>query len=116
MSPAVFLSLAIMFNVAANYLLKAKADKIDTTSIISQLLSVPFITVIVLFGMNLLLYSRAVKSMELSVAYPILVGSSVVAIHLLSLYVLGEKESWVRAVGAGLIVVGVLIVSREVEA
>ena len=113
MNAFVLLMLAIIFNVTANYLLKAKATSIDTSSLLGQLSSLPFLWAMMFFGANMILYSRALKSIDLSYAYPILVGSSIVAIYLLSLFFLEERVSWTRLGGSVLVVAGVLLVSIE---
>ncbi len=69
-----------------------------------------FIAGVGLFGMNLLLYTRAIRSLELSIAYPILVAVTVALVAVGSSYLFLEKISLHVMAGIALILLGVALV------
>ncbi|MGB3974985.1 MAG: SMR family transporter [bacterium] len=76
-------------------------------------LSWPFISGIVLFGLNLLCYTFALSKMQLSVAYPIMVGSGFAIIGVSSYYFFGERLTPVQIFGTLLILLGVISLAYQ---
>jgi multidrug transporter EmrE-like cation transporter len=98
---AIYLSLAVVFNVIANVLFK-HASGMPGWSMHK----------IALFGLglaiglaNTLCYIKALEEYALSVAYPVFMAGSVILITLVSALILGEQVSLQKA--AGLFAIGV---------
>ena len=81
----------------------------------AQLMSIPFLIGLSLFGLNLIFYSRALKDMQLSVAYPILVSASVLSVFAISYVVLNESFSQTKLIGGVLIIGGIVLISQDVN-
>jgi len=101
---------AILFNVAGNLLMKKFAL---TKQIVGPLSYVdPFFVVGgVLFGLNLLLYAKAIHQIPLIAAYPVLVGSSVVFVTLGSMLWFSERVSSEAVMGMALIAGGIVLIT-----
>ncbi len=66
---------------------------------------------VVLFGFNLLAYTRALSMLPLAVSYPVLIGVSLIGINLVAVYWFGEQLDAHHYVGAALIVAGIVLLS-----
>lgn len=65
---------------------------------------------ILLYFVGAVFYLFALSSGELSFVYPIF-ASTFLFVLILSIFVLKEKTSWVRVVGVGLVVLGIVLVA-----
>jgi multidrug transporter EmrE-like cation transporter len=114
-----FLVVALLLNASANILIKLAATRTGSggtglAGALTVYLSPWFVGGVVCFGLNLLAYSLALQKIPLVVAYPIMVGSGYMIMVLASRLLLGETLTWLQAVGAILILAGlVLIVPRS---
>lgn len=68
------------------------------------------------FASNVVFYTFALKGIKISVAYPIMVSGGFAIIALIAWRYLGEALSPVQWAGIGLILIGVLLVTREAGA
>lgn len=66
---------------------------------------------LVLFALNVFFYSASLKSLPLSVAYPVMVGMSFFLVNGYSAFWLGEKVSGLQLLGYVLIVLGIIVVT-----
>jgi multidrug transporter EmrE-like cation transporter len=105
----IYVMLSIIFNIAANFTLKAFAAQRQLT-FFELLQNAPLYIAIVFFGINFLFYTKAMQSMNLSVIYPIVVGLSAISIVLLSRFFLNEKLEIVQYVGICLVVLGIIFI------
>jgi multidrug transporter EmrE-like cation transporter len=112
---------AVTLNAAANVLLKLGANReqlaVATTSAVDKGLAffnAITLVAIVLFGVNVLFYRKALNGLPLSVAYPVMLSGSLllatVAARLLPS--MNERLSGVQLTGMGVIIVGVIMVTR----
>ncbi len=115
----IFLILALLFNAMANILMKIASTRgslPDNAALSDKLVSIylswPFLGGIILFGMNLLFYTFALSKMNLSVAYPIMVGSGFTIIGIASCLLFNERLSALQMSGLFLILVGVALVAQ----
>lgn len=115
-----FLIFALMFNAMANILMKlasVKSSALDNAGladrVFSLYLSWPFITGLILFGLNLLCYTVALSKMHLSVAYPIMVGTGFAIIGITSYFLFHERLSFAQVVGTVFILVGVTLLASN---
>jgi len=115
MKEYLFLAVALVLNASANILVKLAAVKVkagqgDLAGTLAVYLSPWFIAGMICFGLNLLAYTVALQKISLVVAYPIMVGTGYVIMVLISRFLLGETLGWVQLVGAGFILVGLVLI------
>lgn len=113
--------IAVVFSVSGQLLLKAGANKvgrIETSAlknplqIVFSFVKSPLIIVgLLLFIISAFLWIIALTRVDLSFAYP-LVGTSYVLILLFSRIILGEDVNILRWLGALLVALGVVLISR----
>jgi len=99
------LGAAILFNSLANFLMK----KASGGHSVDALLQPFFMAAVLCFGMNLIFYSRSLKGLPLSLAYPVLVGGSLLLVTLVSWYFGEEVVDARRIAGIGLLILGLLL-------
>jgi small multidrug resistance pump len=103
----VYLILAVAFNVVSYLLYKSIADKQG-----GLLWLVIFASGLVLGGINVLFFTKALKDIPLGIAYPVFSGACIFLMVLLSHVIFGEKMSAVNMVGAAVVVVGIALMSN----
>ncbi len=115
------LVVALVLNAAANVLLRIGAVTepsvgADPTLVRKALAFLNGVTLVamVLFGLNLLFYRKALERVPLSVAYPIMLAGSLVLATLAARFipVLQETISTMQVAGMVVIVVGAWMVTR----
>jgi multidrug transporter EmrE-like cation transporter len=106
-----FLAAAILFNVAGNLLMKKFALDHSIKGILSYANPI-FVIGGVMFGINLVLYARAVQSIPLVVAYPVLVGASILLVALAATLLFSEKLTPSMMGGMALISVGLVLLTK----
>ncbi|MCP3374425.1 DMT family transporter [Bradyrhizobium cajani] len=77
-----------------------------------QYLSIAFVAGLVFYGISVLLFARALVSVEVSVAYPVLAGSGFAALSVASHYILGEPFHLYKWIGLGFIFAGIGVLTR----
>ena len=111
--PIFYLTLAFILNATANILLKLGAKKglalhgISLATITDNYL---FILGIILFGMNAIFYFLALSTLSLSIAYPIMVGMSLIIINIFAIINLHEQITIPQIFGYVLLIVGTVII------
>jgi len=103
----VYLFLSIAFNVLSYIVYKSIAHK--ESNIIWLII---FTAGLILGGINVLCFTRALKDINLSIAYPIFSGTSIFLMVILSYFIFGEKISAMNIAGAGVIVLGIALISH----
>jgi multidrug transporter EmrE-like cation transporter len=117
MSAYLFLAAALIFNAAANLLIKYSAIHHPGApgagaSALQAYFTVPFAAGVVCFGLNLLAYTQALKKLPISLAYPLMVSIGYLIILAVSWSLFGERLAPVRYAGAGLMLVGLWMLAR----
>jgi small multidrug resistance pump len=121
MTAYLFLVGALSFNAIANILIKYSMSrtipplfKVQGTALASAapFLTWPFLLGVLCFATNLACYSIALKSLKLSLAYPLMVSLGYLLIVLVSWFLFGERLSPLQYLGIGLILVGLWFVVR----
>jgi multidrug transporter EmrE-like cation transporter len=125
MKYGIALALALTFNATANLMMKfgierhkaaplgPSPDAITTFSALAT--NWVLITGLILFAVNVLLYTFALKGFSISTAYPIMVSGGFAIIAVVAWQYLGEHLSAFQWTGVGLILVGVWLVAREMR-
>jgi multidrug transporter EmrE-like cation transporter len=103
----VYLFLSVAFNVASYLLYKGiSAKQADVTWYLIFLLG------LLLGGINVLFFTKALQNIKLSIAYPIFSGGCILFMIILSHYFFGEKISAMNMVGAAVVVIGIALMSN----
>jgi small multidrug resistance pump len=104
-----YLMLAVIFNTSANLVVKGYASK-QSGTLYDLITNIPLIIAIALFGMNFIFYTKALYYLNISLAYPIVVGFSIILIISFSMLFFNERLSMVQFGGIGLIIIGIVLV------
>ncbi len=107
----VALLLAIVGNSLGNLFLKIFSQKTDDASL-SYLLSPWFIAGNIFFFFNLIFYGKALRGLAQHIAYPVMVGATVLFVMVASVLWFSERLSGKSAVGALLIVSGIALLTK----
>lgn len=111
MSPFIFIVLASIANALASIFLVLNTDTSASHSSIS--VTRYFLLAIAFFGVNFLLYSKALEKIDVSVAYPLLVVISIAIIYAFSIYYYDKQVSYLQIFGSVLIAAGLYLVLRS---
>lgn len=103
---------AVAANSAGNLFAKIFSQKMEGGSL-GVYLSPWFLAGASLFGLGFALYCKALTGLALNVAYPMLVGTSVLIVMVASAGLFSERMSITAAVGAVLVVTGVTLLVRS---
>ncbi len=103
----VYLFLSVAFNVASYLLYKSISRKPGNT-----LWLIVFSSGLILGSINVLFFTKALKDMKLSIAYPVFSGACIFFMMILSYVIFGEKISVINMVGAAVVVVGIALLSQ----
>jgi undecaprenyl phosphate-alpha-L-ara4N flippase subunit ArnE len=105
------LLVATAANAAANLLIKRSAMEVPGMGL-AQYTAPAFIAALVLFGFSVLVYAKALQSIPVSIAYPILVGLGMLLVVALSVPLLKESPSAHQLAGMALLLAGVYLMWR----
>lgn len=111
--PYLFLSLAFTLNAVANILLKIGASR--GLSLVGSPLSLvsqnwQLLLGLALFAANVIFYILALRSLPISVAYPVMVLMGFILINGYALTMLQESLAPLQLLGYGLMIIGLLLV------
>lgn len=121
MSAYVFLAAALTLNALANVLIKYSMSRsvrpliaVGNTALapIAPYLSWSFLLGVLCFAMNLVCYSLALRSLKLSLAYPLMVSLGYLVIIVFGWFLFGERLTIWQYFGIGLILLGLWFVVR----
>ena len=117
--PQVLLVAALVLNATANILVKYSATRIvpapPGSPPAARLLAVlhpAFVAGLILFGLNVFAYQGALRTLKLSVAYPIMVSGGYLLILLASVFLFQERLAAPQYAGIILILAGIWLVVR----
>jgi multidrug transporter EmrE-like cation transporter len=117
--PQILLGTALVLNAAANILIKYSATRIVTPrsaallpSRLGAALQPAFLLGLMLFALNVFAYQAALRTLRISVAYPVMVGGGFMLILLASTFLFHEHLRAVQYAGIVLILAGILLVVR----
>jgi multidrug transporter EmrE-like cation transporter len=106
-----YLLLAIAGNAIGNLLLKLFSQKTVDASIITYL-SPWFIAGNIFFFFNLIFYGKALRGLAQNVAYPVMVGATVLIVMSASVLWFSERLPVASIAGAALIVAGIALLAQ----
>lgn len=114
---------ALVLNASANVLIKYSAmrsaplagelsGQLSTAQRLQGLLHPAFIIGLTLFALNVFAYQAALRSLKLSMAYPIMVSGGYLIILVASWLLFHERLQAIQYAGVALIVAGIWLVVR----
>lgn len=119
------LAFALVLNAGANLMMKFGVKRMDGNSLhldqgfsgIVQALINNWVLILGLFcfATNVLFYTYALKKIPISLAYPVMVGAGFAIIAVVAWRYLGESLSVGQWLGVGLILMGIVLVAREMR-
>ena len=107
----IFLAAAILLNSAGNILLKQAS--LAPAEGLGRYLQPLFVAGLACFGLNVLLYARALQDLPLHVAYPLLIGASLIAIVAASRLLFRAPVGLPELAGMALILAGASLLLRR---
>ncbi|WP_085027671.1 DMT family transporter [Ensifer aridi] len=111
--PMVLVLAAGLNSCIGNMLLKwSRASLPADAGLADKLFSMGFIGGLAFYGVNVVLFAKALDSMEVSIAYPILAGSGFAMLMVASHYVFGEPFPPYKWIGLTLVLAGIVFLAR----
>lgn len=107
-----FVLIAAINNCMGSLLLKKSRLVATDTSLLNFLFSPWFIAGLCVYGINVVLFTKALEKLPVSVAYPVLAGISFSLITLAGSWFFGERLGLNQWIGLGTILTGIIIMSR----
>ena len=106
--PTAYLQLgsAVVFNVAAYLVYRSIAEAVP------RIWWPVFAVGLMLGAANTFLFARSIKAIPLSIAYPVFTGASLAIITLATALAFHERLLPVHLLGIGLVVTGIVLVTR----
>lgn len=96
-----------------NLLLKQSRRAPIDQGLISMFFSPWFIGGLVFFGINVILFTKALEKLPVSAAYPVLAGLGFSLIAVFSNVLFGERLNLNQWIAVGMILAGIVIMSRS---
>ncbi|MEN9649278.1 MAG: hypothetical protein RL094_245 [Candidatus Parcubacteria bacterium] len=109
----IYLIVAFILNGTANVLLKLGAKKglvLHGFSLQTISANALFLLGFICFGLNALFYFLALRTLPITVAYPIMVGMSLLIINTFAYVSLGETITTMQMVGYALLIVAITMI------
>lgn len=110
------LALAGLLNGAGSLFLKQSRRGNPTTEEWQRWLSPWLAAGILCYAVNVLVFAKALESLGVSVAYPILAGMSFALISLAAYWFFGEYFGWMQWIGLILILTGIVLLAQAPQA
>ncbi|MCA1494854.1 EamA family transporter [Ensifer sp. NBAIM29] len=111
--PIILVFAAGLNSCIGNILLKwGRASLPANAGFADTFLSPGFVGGVAFYGINVVLFAKALDSMQVSVAYPILAGSGFAMLIIASHYFFGEPFHLHKWIGVALVLVGIIFLAR----
>ncbi|WP_309235867.1 MULTISPECIES: DMT family transporter [Planktothrix] len=104
--------IAAMNTGIGNLLLKKSRLEAPDPSILTLLLSPWFMAAILVYGINLIVFAKALDRLPVSIAYPVFAAIGFSLVALMGSLFLGERVGLNQMIGLSFIVAGIVIMSR----
>ncbi|TAL33648.1 MAG: hypothetical protein EPN93_13600 [Spirochaetes bacterium] len=103
------LSLSVLFNVASYFIYKSIANRQNDLLWIAL-----FALGMILGGVNIFLFTKALKNIRLSFAYPVFSGACIALIMVFSYFVFHERINIYNLLGSVAVIIGIILLSVQV--
>ena len=107
------LAAAVVFNTLGNFCVKRFSTSTEINHI-TDYLAPSFVLGICCFGLNLLLYAKALKTIPLTIAYPIMIGVTMSGLTLFGIFAFAERFTLRDTLGLAFVAAGIALFSRIV--
>jgi len=101
-----YLFLSVAFNVVSYLLYKSISNKQS-----DFLWFMVFVSGLIIGGINVLFFTKALKDIQLSIAYPVFSGACIFLMILSSNVIFGERISFINMIGGIVVVAGIALMS-----
>ncbi|MBW4621483.1 MAG: hypothetical protein KME17_19250 [Cyanosarcina radialis HA8281-LM2] len=116
-NPWILVFLAGINTCIGNLLLKKSRmvaiDSATDGSLVSLIFSPWFMGGLFFFGVNVIIFTKSLDKLPVSVAYPVLAGLGFALLVVSGNWIFGERLGLSQLMGVGLILIGIIIVSRS---
>ena len=102
-----FLIFAVLFNVSAYIIFKTISGKPNNFNWFAI-----FSIGLILGAINTFLFTKSLKEINLSIAYPVFSAASISLIILTSVFLFNEKLNVINIIGAFVIIIGIILLTR----
>ena len=102
-----FLTFAVLFNVSAYIIFKTISEKPNNLNWF-----IIFSIGLILGAINTFLFTKSLKEINLSIAYPVFSAASISLVILISVFIFNEKLNFVNIIGAFVIIIGIILLTR----
>ena len=115
MTGYIWLAIAFCANGAANVLLKMAGKSLDPAEPLlpQALTNLALLAGLATFGLNVIFYLLALRSLPLSVAYPVMVGATFLIVSTASVFFLKEQITVVQYLGFAFIIAGLALAASK---
>jgi multidrug transporter EmrE-like cation transporter len=96
-----------------NLLLKKSRLMATDGGMVELLFSPWFIGGCAFYGINVILFAKAMDRLPVNIAYPVLAGVNFGLLAISSAYIFGERLGWMQGMGVVLIGVGILLAASQ---
>jgi small multidrug resistance pump len=113
MSKYLPLAIATLLNATANVCIKLGMKRLPEGGGLMAAACSPTLWVgLLCFGLSLVGYATALKKLDISFAYPVMVGFGFVIVTCAAVFLFDEKLTLPRASGMGIILAGIIVATR----
>lgn len=109
----VYVFLAGLNSTIGNLLLKKSSEAVGSIIWSFIPLNIWFISGLMFYGLNVLLFAKALQNLEVAAAYPVLAGISFCLLPVASLILFNERLSAVRYIGIVVVLLGIYLLTKE---
>jgi len=109
-----YILIAALFSTAGNLMLKISREKLlQESTLLEQYLNFYFIGALIFYVLNVFLFARALDTMQVNVAYPLLASLGFTFLYVTSWLLLDEKLQPIQMVGIFAIIIGIALLTNQ---
>jgi small multidrug resistance pump len=107
------LAIATLLNATANVCIKLGMRRLpEGAGLMAAAFSPALLVGLLCFGLSLVGYAAALRKLDISFAYPVMVGVGFMVVTTAAIFLFDEKLTLPRASGMGLILLGIIVATR----
>ena len=109
----IYVVLAGLNSTIGNLLLKKSSNVIGVTIWNFIPVNIWFMSGLMFYGLNVILFTKALKTLEVAAAYPVLAGISFSLLPVASFILFNERLTSIRYIGIVVVLFGIYLLSKE---
>ena len=109
----IYVVLAGLNSTIGNLLLKKSSNVIVVTIWNFIPFNIWFMSGLMFYGLNVILFTKALKTLEVAAAYPVLAGISFSLLPVASFILFNERLTSIRYIGIVVVLFGIYLLSKE---